>query len=109
MRRACARAAPPRRRSPALRASPLMLARSSCAYAANLPRRNEPRPSCIIGELSRRDRRGDAWSAMKKSAFDIRSIIRPDLLELPGYVPITPSDVLAEQLGIAPEDVIKLD
>ncbi len=46
---------------------------------------------------------------MKKSAFDIRSIIRPDLLELPGYVPITPSDVLAERLGIAPEDVIKLD
>ena len=46
---------------------------------------------------------------MKKSAFDIRAIIRPDLLELPGYVPITPSDVLAEELGIARDDVIKLD
>ena len=46
---------------------------------------------------------------VKKSAFDIRAIIRPDLLELPGYVPITPSDVLAEELGIAREDVIKLD
>src|SRR5581483_4038656 len=46
---------------------------------------------------------------MKKSAFDIRSLLRPDLLDLPGYVPITPSDVLAEQLGVAPGDVIKLD
>jgi histidinol-phosphate aminotransferase len=46
---------------------------------------------------------------VKKLAFDIRGIIRPDLLQLPGYVPITPSDVLAEQLGIRREDVIKLD
>ncbi|MHB8377768.1 MAG: histidinol-phosphate transaminase [Dehalococcoidia bacterium] len=40
---------------------------------------------------------------------DIRSLIRPDLLELPGYVPIEPTDVLAARLGIAPEDVLKLD
>ncbi len=36
-------------------------------------------------------------------------MIRPDLLELPGYVPIEPTDVLAARLGIAPEDVLKLD
>jgi histidinol-phosphate aminotransferase len=41
--------------------------------------------------------------------FDIRRLIRPDLLEMPGYVPITPTDVLAAQYGIAPEAVIKLD
>jgi histidinol-phosphate aminotransferase len=41
--------------------------------------------------------------------FDVRSLIRPDLLELPGYVPIEPTDVLAERYGIAPDDVIKLD
>ena len=39
----------------------------------------------------------------------MRAMIRPDLLELPGYVPIEPTDVLAERLGIAPEDVLKLD
>lgn len=36
-------------------------------------------------------------------------MIRPDLLELPPYVPIVPSDVLAERLGIAVADVLKLD
>jgi histidinol-phosphate aminotransferase len=41
--------------------------------------------------------------------FDVRALIRPDLLELPGYVPIEPTDVLAERYGIAPDDVIKLD
>ena len=43
------------------------------------------------------------------SGFDLQRIIRPDLLDMPGYVPITPTDVLAEQYGIAPDDVIKLD
>jgi histidinol-phosphate aminotransferase len=46
---------------------------------------------------------------MSGRRFDLRSIIRPDLLQLPGYVPITPTDVLAERYGIAPSDVIKLD
>ena len=46
---------------------------------------------------------------MSARSFDMRSMIRPDLLELPGYVPITPTDVLAERLGIPPEGVIKLD
>ena len=46
---------------------------------------------------------------MKKPRFDMRALIRPDLLELPGYVPIVPTDVLAERFGLAPSDVIKLD
>ncbi|MBF6598927.1 MAG: histidinol-phosphate transaminase [Dehalococcoidia bacterium] len=40
---------------------------------------------------------------------DLRALIRPDLLELPGYVPIEPTDVLAARAGIAPADVLKLD
>lgn len=48
-------------------------------------------------------------SGSPAGGFDVRSIIRPDLLELPGYLPITPTDVLAARLGIPPEDVIKLD
>jgi histidinol-phosphate aminotransferase len=46
---------------------------------------------------------------VSRDAFDIRKLIRADLHEMPGYVPITPTDVLAEQYGIAPEAVIKLD
>ncbi len=41
--------------------------------------------------------------------FDVRAIIRPDLLELPGYIPIEPTDVLAARLGIDPASVLKLD
>lgn len=39
----------------------------------------------------------------------MRSLVRPDLLELPGYVPIEPTDVLAARLGIDPSRVLKLD
>lgn len=46
---------------------------------------------------------------MKAQPFDMREMIRPDLLEMPGYVPITPTDLLAQRHGIAPEAVIKLD
>lgn len=46
---------------------------------------------------------------MSKRPFDVRSLIRADLLELPGYVPIEPSDVLAARLGIPVADVLKLD
>jgi histidinol-phosphate aminotransferase len=46
---------------------------------------------------------------VSREKFDITSMIRADLLEMPGYVPITPTDVLAARYGIAPEDVIKLD
>ena len=38
---------------------------------------------------------------MKKQRFDLRALIRPDLLKLPGYVPIEPSDVLAAVLHLA--------
>lgn len=41
--------------------------------------------------------------------FDPRSLIRADLLDLPGYVPIEPTDVLARRLGIDPAAVLKLD
>ena len=46
---------------------------------------------------------------MSGKKTDIRAMIRPDLLDLPPYVPIAPTDVLAQQYGHAPEDVIKLD
>src|SRR5579859_2876312 len=46
---------------------------------------------------------------MNRKPFDMRAKIRPVLLALPGYVPITPTDVLAERLGIAPDAVLKLD
>jgi len=36
-------------------------------------------------------------------------LLRQDLLDMPPYEPIEPIDVLAEQLGIAEESVIKLD
>ena len=43
------------------------------------------------------------------SMDDIRRLIRPDLLELPGYAPIEPTDVLAARLGVPRERIIKLD
>lgn len=36
-------------------------------------------------------------------------LVRPEILKLPGYVPIEPPDVLAEQLGIPRERIAKLD
>jgi histidinol-phosphate aminotransferase len=36
-------------------------------------------------------------------------LIRPDILEMLGYEPIEPADLLAERLGIPPERVVKLD
>lgn len=42
-------------------------------------------------------------------SFDVMSLIRPALRDLAGYTPIEPTDVLAERLGIAPGDVLKLD
>jgi histidinol-phosphate aminotransferase len=46
---------------------------------------------------------------VSRKKVELRAMIRPDLLDLPPYVPIAPTDVLAEQYGFAPEDVIKLD
>jgi histidinol-phosphate aminotransferase len=39
----------------------------------------------------------------------IARLVRPELLALLGYEPIEPIDVLAEELGIPPEQVLKLD
>jgi histidinol-phosphate aminotransferase len=44
-----------------------------------------------------------------KRRIEPRDLIRPDLLDMPGYVPITPTDVLAARYRIRPEDVIKVD
>jgi histidinol-phosphate aminotransferase len=54
-------------------------------------------------------RRALPFSGCAMRDFDARSLIRPDLLELPGYVPIDPTDVLARRLGIDPAAVLKLD
>ncbi len=39
----------------------------------------------------------------------VLGLVRPEILRLPGYVPIEPPDVLAEQLGIPRERIAKLD
>lgn len=39
----------------------------------------------------------------------VLGLVRPEVLNLPGYVPIEPPDVLAEQLGIPVERIAKLD
>ncbi|MCH8026298.1 MAG: histidinol-phosphate transaminase [Chloroflexi bacterium] len=39
----------------------------------------------------------------------ILSLVQPHLLELLGYAPIEPAELLAERLGIAPERIVKLD
>ncbi len=43
------------------------------------------------------------------TATGVLSLVQPHLLELLGYAPIEPTDVLAERLGIAPDDIVKLD
>jgi histidinol-phosphate aminotransferase len=45
----------------------------------------------------------------RTSAADLTRLLRPDLLAMEGYEPIEPTDVLAEALGIPPEQVVKLD
>jgi histidinol-phosphate aminotransferase len=44
-----------------------------------------------------------------KPTSSILKLIRPDILEMLGYEPIEPSDVLAERLGIPADRVAKLD
>ncbi len=46
---------------------------------------------------------------VSKSAADILKFVRADILEMLGYEPIEPSDVLAERLGIPADQVAKLD
>jgi histidinol-phosphate aminotransferase len=40
---------------------------------------------------------------------DIRSLIRPHLLQMPGYEPVEPIDVMAQRLGLSPDQISKLD
>lgn len=44
-----------------------------------------------------------------KPVSSILKLVRPDILEMLGYEPIEPSDVLAERLGIPADRVAKLD
>jgi histidinol-phosphate aminotransferase len=44
-----------------------------------------------------------------KARGDVTRLVRPELLALLGYEPIEPVDVIAEELGIPPERVLKLD
>lgn len=44
-----------------------------------------------------------------KAGGNVTRLVRPELLALLGYEPIEPVDVLAEELGIPPEQVLKLD
>jgi len=41
--------------------------------------------------------------------FNLNTIIRPNIADLQPYTPILPFDVLSEQLGRQPDDIIKLD
>ncbi len=40
---------------------------------------------------------------------DIRSLVRPHLLKMPGYEPVEPIDVMAQRLGLPPDQISKLD
>ena len=40
---------------------------------------------------------------------DIRSLVRPHLLAMPGYEPVEPIDVMAKRLGLRPDQISKLD
>lgn len=44
-----------------------------------------------------------------KTESRILSLVQPHLLELLGYAPIEPAELLAERLGIAPERIVKLN
>ena len=39
----------------------------------------------------------------------VQEWVQPHLLQIPGYVPIEPPDVLAERIGLPAEQIIKLD
>src|SRR3990170_5656581 len=46
---------------------------------------------------------------VSKPAAGILRLVRPDILEMLGYEPIEPADLVAEQLGIPSDQVAKLD
>jgi histidinol-phosphate aminotransferase len=48
-------------------------------------------------------------TSKSKPAASILKLVRPDILAMLGYEPIEPSDLLAERLGIPPDQIAKLD
>jgi histidinol-phosphate aminotransferase len=48
-------------------------------------------------------------AALMNRAFNLTSLLRPDVATMEPYTPILPFDVLSEQLGYAPQDIVKLD
>ncbi len=46
---------------------------------------------------------------MRAPEFDIDSLIRPNVATLKPYTPILPFEVLSQQLGRRPEEIVKLD
>lgn len=40
---------------------------------------------------------------------DIRRFLRPHLAQMPSYEPVVPIDVVAAEIGLAPEQIVKLD
>lgn len=40
---------------------------------------------------------------------DIRALVRPHLMQMPGYEPVEPIDVMAARLGLRPDQISKLD
>jgi histidinol-phosphate aminotransferase len=46
---------------------------------------------------------------MLQNEFTITQLLRPDVATMEPYTPILPFEVLSEQLGYAPEEIVKLD
>lgn len=46
---------------------------------------------------------------MTTTPFNLSHLVRPNILSLEAYTPIVPVEVLAQQLGRQPEEIIKLD
>jgi histidinol-phosphate aminotransferase len=44
-----------------------------------------------------------------RSKADVRSLVRPHILEMPGYEPVEPVDVMARRLGLRIDQIAKLD
>jgi histidinol-phosphate aminotransferase len=44
-----------------------------------------------------------------KEGTDIRDLVRRHLLDIPGYAPVEPIEIVARRLGLRPEDISKLD
>ena len=44
-----------------------------------------------------------------KTRKPIRDLVRPHLVEMPGYEPVEPIDVMAKRLGLPEDRIVKLD